>query len=93
LAPPELVTEATNSYFDDHDVLKEWLEDRTEDGGPYAFTGSAQLYASWKQWCDERGIEPGSVKALSDGLTDRGHTPKRTKHGRGFQNLVLRTME
>jgi putative DNA primase/helicase len=90
LAPPDLVTEATKSYFDDQDVLSEWLEDCTADGGPFAFTASTQLYASWKQWCDERGMEPGSVKALSDGLTDRGYIPKRTKRGRGFHSLVLK---
>jgi putative DNA primase/helicase len=93
LAPPDLVTEATKSYFDDQDVLREWLDDCTEDRGPFAFTTSTQLYASWKQWCDDRGLAPGTVKALSDGLTDRGCVPKRTNRGRGFQGLVLKEIE
>lgn len=93
LAPPDLVTEATKSYFDDQDVLREWLDDCTEDRGPFAFTTSTQLYASWKQWCDDRGLVPGTVKALSDGLTDRGRVPKRTNRGRGFQSLVLKEIE
>jgi putative DNA primase/helicase len=93
LAPPDLVTEATKSYFDDQDVLREWLDDCTEDRGPFAFTTSTLLYASWKQWCDDRGLVPGTVKALSDGLTDRGCVPKRTNRGRGFQSLVLKEIE
>jgi P4 family phage/plasmid primase-like protien len=34
LAPPKIVTEATEEYFADQDTTKQWLEDCTEDGGP-----------------------------------------------------------
>jgi putative DNA primase/helicase len=61
LAPPKIVTDATDEYFDDQDTIKQWLEDRTEDGGPYAFTATSQLFASWKSWCDERNLKPGPV--------------------------------
>ena len=61
LAPPAIVTKATEEYFDDQDTIKQWLEDRTEEGGPYAFTPTSQLCASWKLWCDERNLGPGAV--------------------------------
>jgi putative DNA primase/helicase len=77
LAPPKIVTDATDEYFDDQDTTKQWLEDCTHDGGPFAFTPSSQLYSSWKGWCDERGHKPGSAKALADALTDRGFSRKK----------------
>ncbi len=92
LAPPELVMEATKSYFDEQDILQEWLDDCVEIGSPSAFTSSTQLYASWKQWADDRGLAPGTVKGLSSALTDLGYTAKRNMHGRGFQGIVLRQL-
>jgi putative DNA primase/helicase len=89
LSPPAIVTAATADYFDEQDVVKEWLEECTKDGGPYAFTASSALYASWKTWCDERGIPPGSAKTLAGILTDRGWTLARTNRTRGFKRIVL----
>jgi putative DNA primase/helicase len=93
LAPPKIVTEATDEYFADQDLTKQWLEDCTEDGGPFAFTTSSQLFASWKTWCDGQNIKAGSSKTLSDALADRGFTRKRVHGGvRGFASLVLKTL-
>jgi putative DNA primase/helicase len=90
LAPPKSVTEATEAYFEDQDAIKEWLEDCTEDGGPFAFTPVNTLFASWKRWCDERNLTPGSGRTLSDALVERGFVRKRVHGGvRGFPNLVL----
>jgi P4 family phage/plasmid primase-like protien len=92
LAPPKIVTDATDEYFSDQDTIKQWLEDCTEDRGPFAFTPANQLFASWRKWCDERSIAAGSAKALSDALTDRGFTRKRMGHDnvRGFARLTLK---
>jgi putative DNA primase/helicase len=90
LAPPKIVTDATDEYFADQDLTKQWLEDCTKDGGPYAFTPTSQLFSSWKNWCDERNLKPGGSNALSDALVDRGHIRKRAHGGvRGFCRLVL----
>jgi phage/plasmid-associated DNA primase len=93
LAPPRIVTEATDAYFDDQDLIKQWLEECTEDGGPFAFTSSSQLFASWKAWCDARGLPPGNSQNLSDALYDRGFEKKRTKRGNGFKALTLKAHE
>jgi putative DNA primase/helicase len=90
LAPPKIVTDATDEYFADQDLTKQWLEDCTKDGGPYAFTPTSQLFSSWKAWCDERNLKPGGSNALSDALVDRGYTRKRAHGGvRGFSSIVL----
>jgi putative DNA primase/helicase len=89
LAPPKIVIEATEEYFNDQDTIKQWLEDCTEDGGRYAFTATSKLFASWKTWCDARNRHPGNGNTLSDALVDRGFTRKRTGGARGFRGLVL----
>jgi putative DNA primase/helicase len=94
LAPPAVVTDATAAYFDEQDVTQEWLDECITDGGPHAFTLTTQLFASWRQWCDQRHLLPGSVKALSDTLEDRGFTKKRMTGGkRGFARLVLAPLD
>jgi putative DNA primase/helicase len=91
LAPPKIVADATNDYFDDQDTVKEWLEDCTKDGGPFAFTPTSALYASWKAWCDLRGFQPGGSNTFAEALMDRGFTRKRAHGGtRGFAVLVLK---
>jgi putative DNA primase/helicase len=90
LAPPKIVTDATADYFDDQDLVKQWLDECTEADTPVAFISASQLFASWKGWCDQRGFATGSAKALSEALSDRGLIPKRTKKGRGFASLKLK---
>ena len=90
LAPPKVVTDATDAYFDDQDLIKQWLEECTEADTPTAFISTSQLFASWKAWCDQRGLTAGSAKALTDALSDRGLIHKRTKKGRGFASLKLK---
>jgi putative DNA primase/helicase len=60
LAAPTVVTAATEEYFADQDTTKQWLDECTEDGGPYAFTPISQLFASWKAWHDERNCTPAT---------------------------------
>jgi putative DNA primase/helicase len=94
LAPPAVVTDATTAYFDDQDTIKQWLEDCTTDGGPFAFTLTKQLFASWRQWCEERHLVAGSLEALSSTLQDRGFTKKRDASGRrGFARLAISQQE
>jgi putative DNA primase/helicase len=90
LEPPAIVADATTAYFDDQDIAQQWLDECTADGGPYAFTLTNQLFASWRQWCEERHFAPGSLETFSGALEDRGFTKKRDGRGkRGFAKLVL----
>ena len=90
LSPPKIVTDATADYFDDQDLIKQWLDECTEADTPVAFISASQLFASWKSWCDQRGFATGSAKALSEALSERGLIHKRTKKGRGFASLKLK---
>jgi putative DNA primase/helicase len=91
LAPPTIVQDATAAYFADQDVLQQWLDECTHDGGPFAFTRSSALFASWKSWCDERNCKSGSSQALSETLVDRGYEKARDNAGqRGFKCLAVK---
>ena len=92
LAPPACVRDATDEYFRSQDTIGEWLGDCTEDADERAFARMADLFASWKTWCDERNIKPGSRMALSGMLEDRGYV-KRREGGtgqRGFARIVVK---
>jgi putative DNA primase/helicase len=90
LAPPKVVTDATEEYFSDQDIMQQWLDECTKDAGPHAFIPIGTLYSSWKHWCEDRGIAPGSSRSLSDALIDRGFVRKRAHGGkRGFRGLDI----
>src|SRR5262249_25073615 len=91
LAPPKIVTEATEEYFSNQDLHQQWLDEWTADGGPYAFTPLNTLFASWKKWCEDHNLVAGSANLLSDTLADRGFVRKRRNTGSGFVSLILKT--
>jgi putative DNA primase/helicase len=92
LAPPAAVRNATDAYFSDQDILQQWLDDCTHDAGPLAFTRTAELFSSWKQWCEDRNLKPGSANGLSEALADRGHERKREggTGQKGFAGLTIK---
>jgi putative DNA primase/helicase len=90
LAPPASVRDATDSYFADQDTLGQWLDDCTYDAGELAFTRTNALFSSWKGWCEDHNIKPGSQQTLSEALSSRGFTKSRDGAGqRGFSRLTL----
>jgi putative DNA primase/helicase len=89
LGDPDEVREASADYFDSQDAVAHWLEDRAERR-QLAFTASGELFADWKTWAVERGIDVGSERAFAFALQDRGWTHKRTAKSRGFKDIVLK---
>jgi len=90
LAPPASVVEATAQYFAEQDVLKQWLDECTTDGGPMALTRTKDLFANWKTWAEERNLRPGSEKSFSEMLTN-SYDKKRNNAGQwSFARLTLK---
>jgi P4 family phage/plasmid primase-like protien len=89
LHAPQVVSAATEDYFDAEDALARWLEDRTErrDG---AWESATALFTDWKTWADTAGEYAGSQKRFSENLTARGIAQVRTKVARGFGGIRLR---
>jgi putative DNA primase/helicase len=91
LEPPTSVLEATAQYFSDQDVLKQWRDECTADGGPLALTRTKELFASWKTWAEERNLKAGSEKAFSETLAGCGFTKKLNSAGQScFTHLTLK---
>src|SRR5262245_24808976 len=92
LAPPAIVRDATDAYFADHDTLQQWLDDCTHDAAQAVFTRTATLFSSWKLWCEDRNLKPGSANVLSEALADRGC--KKGREGgtgrRGFCGIAIK---
>jgi hypothetical protein len=60
--------------------------------GDRAFTRITVLFGSWKGWCEDRNVKPGSTMALSDMLEELGYV-KRREGGtgqRGFARIVVK---
>jgi putative DNA primase/helicase len=91
LAPPTIVLDATEDYFAEQDTLQQWLDDCTEDAGEFAFTRTADLFASWKRWAEEHNIKAGSELIFSAALVDKGFAKSRNNTGqRGFRRLTTK---
>jgi putative DNA primase/helicase len=89
LAVPQIVRAASEDYFADQDTLSQWVEEWLI-ADPMAFTTSRLLFTSWKHWCEERNLTPGTETAFVETLKDRGFEQKRKTFGRGFAGLALR---
>jgi putative DNA primase/helicase len=91
LAPPKIVLDATEEYFGEQDTLQQWLDDCTEDGGSFAFTRTADLFASWKKWSEDHNTKAGSEQTFATALVDKGFAKGRNSSGqRGFRRLATK---
>jgi putative DNA primase/helicase len=74
LSRPAVVRAATKEYFDDQDMLGQWIEDRCDAriGDRKLWDRSADLYADWSAFCKHAGEDPGSQKAFTTALLKRG---------------------
>jgi putative DNA primase/helicase len=91
LRVPDVVRRATDDYLADQDTFAQWADEwLTAD--PRAFTLTRTLFKSWKQWCEERNLTPGTETAFADSLKDRGYEHHRKTSGRGFNGIALKSM-
>jgi putative DNA primase/helicase len=92
LNPPAIVTEATESYLENEDILGEWIKECCELDAQ-AWSSSTDLFTSWKYWAAEREEWVGAVKNFSQRLEDRGGfkpCKNKDKTKRGFRGLRLK---
>lgn len=78
---PAIVNDATSAYLADQDTIAEWMDACVNtEAGIFAFTTTADLFHSWKQWCDLRNLSSGSTQTLSETLEARGL--EKAKHAK-----------
>jgi P4 family phage/plasmid primase-like protien len=70
LIKPDVVRQATQTYFDDQDLFGQWIEECCVVG-KREWEATAKLYASWKVYADTNGERPGSIKSFSASMVKR----------------------
>ncbi len=90
LDAPESVRVATSDYLEEQDVVREWLDECTEDA-PGHFTPNPDIWASWQQWASARGVLTRTKHWVTGGLARHGFQSAKMRHGgrqdRGFVGL------
>ncbi|MDB4826939.1 phage/plasmid primase, P4 family [Gammaproteobacteria bacterium] len=76
-APPE-VKAATHNYRTDMDTIKEWIEDRCVTDADQ-MTPVAELYRSYKRWCEIEGREIYSSSWFGRNLENKGFCGKKNE--------------
>lgn len=88
LAPPPAVTQATEEYLKAEDAFGLWMEDCCSRV-PGAWTRSADLFGSWKQWATDANELVGGHNQFSQKLGEHGFRAVARHGGRGFLGLAL----
>ncbi|HUZ53631.1 MAG TPA: phage/plasmid primase, P4 family [Streptosporangiaceae bacterium] len=88
LADPDAVTQATDAYRAESDVLSRFVADRCLTG-PHFRIRSSELFAAWSRWCGAEGEEPGTQTGFSIALVNRGLGKKSTNVGMVWQGIGL----
>ena len=91
LAPPETITAATQEYFEEADVVGEWITECCRSD-PSAFAPSKMLYSSWREFADMTGHPAGTKTSLTQDLVRRGYRQGRGRDGsRGVAGIVCKS--
>jgi putative DNA primase/helicase len=89
LAPPASVRAAGAEYFEDEDVVGQWIAERCESGDGL-FATSTALFKDWSAYAESAGHIAGSQRALGAELAARGFRQVRSSRARGWSGLALR---
>jgi P4 family phage/plasmid primase-like protien len=92
LKPPKSVTETTEQYFEDADLLEQFLKDHTSDKTGI-FTPTGQLWPRWVTYCQRAGLpdEVGSQRTFIPAILEKRSKVKQGKQAgsKGLWNIEL----
>lgn len=80
LGEPIAVTEATSSYREESDPLREFFELHCIFGPPET-VARKQIRFAYEEYCKDNGAEPLGAKRFAEGLRHRGVTDTSVRHG------------
>ena len=90
LVVPEAVLRATEGYFEEQDVMGQWLAEECEVNRNTT-TPSAVLFLSWTRFAAAAGIPPGARNVFTMELGRRGFERAYTNaNGRSIKGLKLK---
>jgi putative DNA primase/helicase len=88
LAPPPAVTQATEEYLAEENVLQTWFDECCLRK-PQETTKSSDLYANWKRWAEARNEFVGSNKDFTQRMKDLGFEFKPMRDGNHWLGIAL----
>lgn len=89
LSPPPSILDAAATYFDDEDLVGQWIAEVCECAGHHQSSSHA-LFSSWTDWAKSAGVDPGSQRDLAEQLRSRGYRPHRSARLRGWIGIAPR---
>ena len=89
LSPPARVVQAAEDYFDEEDLVGQWIAECCACGPEHRAT-SRHLFQSWSGWAHDAGTEADSQKTLGDALRERGFRSGKVAGQRGWLGIGLR---
>ena len=94
LKPPSAVLSATAAYLEGEDLFGQWLADEcdAEPGNAWKWEAVGQLFDSWSTYATRAGEKPGSKKAFSQAMQNRGFASSEQGHAkvRAFTGIRLK---
>ena len=89
LNPPKTVCDAVHDYFEDEDLVGQWIAGHCQCGSAEQAT-AAELFASWAGFADAGGHLRGSQKTFGAALRERGFAQARVARTRLWRGIALR---
>lgn len=80
LQRPASVTEQTEQYFEEQDLLGQFMADRCEVSPTY-HEATARLFVAWEKYAHAAGEYPGKQRSFGSALRKRGFRPDRLPGG------------
>jgi putative DNA primase/helicase len=88
LIRPQVVTDATDEYFNEQDSVRQWIEECCEMNATLRDTAS-NLFKSWAAWAIANGEKPGSSKWFG-GVLKKTFRPGKVGGSRGYRGIEVK---
>ncbi len=90
IKPPKRVLEATNAYKSESDWVSDFIEE-TCTIAPGIKARAADLYAAYRQYCDQHGERARNRKTFKEAMIIKGIKHFRNKTGAFYNGISLRS--
>jgi putative DNA primase/helicase len=92
LSRPATVLAATENYFEEQDVLSQWIAEECdhEPGNPHKWETVAGLFEAWREYCSHIGEEPETSRAFGDKLERKGCFRAKKQNKRVLAGIRLK---
>jgi P4 family phage/plasmid primase-like protien len=88
LTLPTRVRAATGRYKGEEDTVAQFLAERCQLGNPDHRHRAGELYAAYRAWCQDGGVDPLTQKSFGDAMTERG-VERKSSNGVWYVGVAM----